>query len=312
MSVPSAASYSIRLLAPSGYPHDPGAINRALERLSNAQHRIDNIEATQRRYQRFGGTDGERAGDLNRLADPARPLPDIGLAVRGGYGAARILHGLDYRGLERRLRDQPIALVGHSDFTAIQLALYAKARIKTFGGPMLSADFGAETQSEFTMRHFWQTIAQPATTIVAEAPQVQNVNVSGTLWGGNLAILTSLVGTPYMPDIEGGILFVEDVNEQPFRIERMIYQLHLSGVLARQQALVIGQFTGAKPFDYDNGYDMQAMLEQVREVIGIPVVTGLQFGHVPDLVTLPFGAQAQLVANAHGFRLTLSDYPHLG
>ncbi|AOK53054.1 muramoyltetrapeptide carboxypeptidase [Burkholderia stagnalis] len=312
MSLPSAASYSIRLLAPSGYPHDPDAINRALERLSGARHRIDNIEATQRRYQRFGGTDGERAGDLNRLADPARPLPDIGLAVRGGYGAARILHGLDYRGLERRLRDQPIALVGHSDFTAIQLALYAKARIKTFGGPMLSADFGAETPSEFTMSHFWRTIAQPSTTIVAEAPQVQSVDVSGTLWGGNLAILASLVGTPYMPDIEGGILFIEDVNEQPFRIERMIYQLHLSGLLARQQALVIGQLTGARSFEYDNGYDMQAMIDQVRAVIGIPVVTGLQFGHVPDLVTLPFGAHAQLVANAHGFRLTLSDYPHLG
>ncbi|CAN0621664.1 Murein tetrapeptide carboxypeptidase [Burkholderia multivorans] len=312
MTSSSTAPRTIRLLAPSGYPHDPEAIDRALERLGSAQHRIENVEATQRRYQRFGGTDGERAGDLNRLADPERPLPDIGLAVRGGYGAARILHGLDYRGLERRLRDQPVVLVGHSDFTAIQLALYAKARVKTFGGPMLSADFGAQTPSEFTMDHFWRTVTQPSTTIVADVPQVQNVEVSGTLWGGNLAILASLVGTPYMPDIDGGILFIEDVNEQPFRIERMIYQLHLSGLLARQQALVLGQFTGARPFEYDNGYDMQAMIEQVRAVVGIPVVTGLQFGHVPDMVTLPVGAHAQLVANAHGFRLTVSDYPHLG
>ncbi|WP_179403855.1 muramoyltetrapeptide carboxypeptidase [Burkholderia guangdongensis] len=312
MSFEPTAPRTIRLLAPSGYPHDPVAIDRALERLGDAQHRIENVEATQRRYQRFAGTDGERAGDLNRLADPERPLPDIGLAVRGGYGAARILHGLDYRGLERRLRDRPIVLVGHSDFTAIQLALYAKAGIRTFGGPMLSADFGAEAPSEFTMSHFWRTISAPSATIVAEAPQVQSVNVSGTLWGGNLAILTSLIGTPYLPDVDGGILFVEDVNEQPFRIERMIYQLHLSGLLARQQALVLGQFTGARPFDYDNGYDMQAMIEQVCEVVGIPVVTGLQFGHVPDMVTLPFGAHAQLVANAHGFRLTMSDYPHLG
>jgi muramoyltetrapeptide carboxypeptidase len=312
MTFSSTAPRTIRLLAPSGYPHDPEAIDRALERLGNAQHRIENVEATQRRYQRFGGTDGERAGDLNRLADPERPLPDIGLAVRGGYGAARILHGLDYRGLERRLRDQPIVLVGHSDFTAIQLALYAKARVKTFGGPMLSADFGAQTPSEFTMDHFWRTVTQPSATIVADVPQVQNVEVSGTLWGGNLAILASLVGTPYMPDVDGGILFIEDVNEQPFRIERMIYQLHLSGLLARQQALVLGQFTGVRPFEYDNGYDMQAMIEQVRAVVGIPVVTGLQFGHVPDMVTLPVGAHAQLVANAHGFRLTVSDYPHLG
>lgn len=311
MSVPPIAPRTIRLLGPSGYPHDPDAIARALARLGDAQHRVENLEATQRRYLRFAGTDSERAGDLNRLADAAQPLPDIGLAVRGGYGATRILHGLDYRGLESRLRDQPIALVGHSDFTAIQLALYAKARIKTFGGPMLSADFGAETPNDFTMQQFWGTLTQPSATFVAEVPQAQSVNVSGTLWGGNLAILASLAGTPYMPRIDGGILFIEDVNEQPFRIERMIYQLHLAGLLAGQQALVLGQFTGARSFDYDNGYDMQTMIDQVRDVIRIPVITGLQFGHVPDLLTLPFGAHAQLVANSHGFRLTVSDYPHL-
>ncbi|MGJ0528966.1 LD-carboxypeptidase, partial [Burkholderia gladioli] len=98
----------------------------------------------------FAGSDAERAADLKRLADPSQPLPDIGLAVRGGYGAARILPHLDYRGLER-LRDQPIALCDHSDFTAIQLALLARSGVKSFGGPMLSADFGAETPSEFTM-----------------------------------------------------------------------------------------------------------------------------------------------------------------
>jgi muramoyltetrapeptide carboxypeptidase len=131
------------------------------------------------------------------------------------------------------------------------------------------------------------------------------------LWGGNLAVLTSLVGSPYMPPVEGGILFVEDVNEQPFRIERMIYQLHLAGILERQQALVLGDFTGHKPFDYDNGYDLHAMIEQMRSVIGIPIVTGLQFGHIPDMVTLPVGADAHLVANPHGFKLTVSGHPVL-
>ncbi|WP_186266920.1 muramoyltetrapeptide carboxypeptidase [Burkholderia gladioli] len=301
---------SIRLLGPSGYPHDPDAIRRALERFGAQGHQVQNVEATERRHLRFAGSDAERAADLNRLADPSQPLPDIGLAVRGGYGAARILPHLDYRGLER-LRDQPIALCGHSDFTAIQLALLAKSGVKSFGGPMLSADFGAETPSEFTMTQFWSTLSQRTTTIVSEVPQQQGANVSGTLWGGNLAILASLAGTPYMPRIEGGILFIEDVNEQPFRIERMIYTLHFAGLLASQQALVLGQFTGARAFDYDNGYDMQAVIEQVREMMGIPVITGLQFGHVPDMVSLPVGGQAQLVANEHGFRLTVSDYPTL-
>jgi len=299
------------LIAPSGYPHDADVLNRALQRLRTQGHRVEGVEATRRRYQRFGGTDGERAADLNRLADASRPLPDVVLAVRGGYGAVRILHGLDYDGLQRRLSDQPVALVGHSDFTAVQLALLARAGLKTFSGPMLMSDFGAEHVSEFTMHHFWSALTQPTVTISRNVPQAHAVDVSGTLWGGNLAVLTSLVGTPYIPPVQGGVLFVEDVNEQPFRIERMLYQLHLSGILDQQQALVLGDFSGGKPFDYDNGYDLQAMIEQMRSVIGIPIVTGLQFGHVPDMLTLPVGADAHLVADANGFRLTLSSYPCL-
>jgi muramoyltetrapeptide carboxypeptidase len=305
------AQPTIELIAPSGYPHDPAAIDRALSRLLAQGHRVEGVEATQRRYQRFGGTDGERAADLNRLADASRPLPDVVLAVRGGYGAVRILHGLDYEGLQRRLRDQPVVIVGHSDFTAIQLALLARAGVTTFGGPMLTANFGAEELSAFTMEHFWGAVTKPSFTLVVDAPQAQTVDATGMLWGGNLAIIASLIGTPYMPPVQGGILFVEDVNERPFRIERMIYQLHLAGILAQQQALVLGDFAGGKSFDYDNGYDLQAMIEQIRAVIGIPVVTGLPFGHIDDMVTLPIGAKARLVANEHGFRLTASDYPHL-
>ncbi|MDR6411437.1 muramoyltetrapeptide carboxypeptidase [Paraburkholderia terricola] len=302
---------TIELIAPSGYPNDPEVVHRALQRFHAQGHRVLGVEATQRCYQRFAGTDGERAAELNRLADPARKLPDIVLAVRGGYGAVRILHGLDYDGLQRRLSGRPVALVGHSDFTAIQLALLARAGVKTFAGPMLMSDFGAEDPSEFTMRHFWSALTRPTMTVTSNAPQAQAVDVSGTLWGGNLAVLASLIGTPYMPPVQGGILFLEDINEQPFRVERMIYQLHLSGILARQQALVLGDFSGGKSYEYDNGYDLHAMIEQVRSVTGVPVVTGLQFGHVPNMLTLPVGADAHLVANAHGFKLTLSGYPHL-
>src|SRR6201996_5801498 len=305
------AHRTFELVAPSGYPHDPDAIHRALHRLHAEGHRVEGVSATERRYQRFAGTDGERAAELNRLADPSRKLPDIVLAVRGGYGAVRILHGLDYDGLQRRLTDQPVALVGHSDFTAVQPALLARAGLKTFGGPMLMSDFGAEDLSEFTMQHFWSALTQPTMTVTSNAPQAQTADVSGTLWGGNLAVLTSLIGTQYMPPVQGGILFVEDVNEQPFRLERMLYQLHLSGILAQQQALVLGDFSGGKPYDYDNGYDVHAMIEQVRSVVGIPVITGLQFGHVPNMLTLPVGADAHLVANAHGFKLTASGYPTL-
>jgi muramoyltetrapeptide carboxypeptidase len=301
---------TIDLIAPSGYP-DPEASERAKDRLLAQGHTLENADVTQRRYQRFGGTDGERAADINRLADPLRQLPDIVLPVRGGYGATRILHGLDYEGLQSRLRDQPIVIVGHSDFTALQLALYARAGLKTFGGPMLAVDFGADELNAFTMEHFWNAITKPVITVRSDVPQAQSTDVTGMLWGGNLAILASLIGTPYMPPVEGGILFIEDVNEHPFRIERMIYQLHQSGILARQQALVLGEFTGIRLSDLDNGYTFDTMLEQIRSVIRIPVVTGLKFGHVPELLTLPFGATAHLVARPHGFEMKLSNYPHL-
>jgi muramoyltetrapeptide carboxypeptidase len=311
IGTPMTHSRTIELIAPSGYPPDPAAVERALVRLREAGHRVNGIDAISRRYQRFGGTDSERARDLNRLSDPACPLPDIVLAVRGGYGAVRILSALDYDGLRRRLANQSVALVGHSDFTAVQLALLARAGLVTFGGPMLAMHFGAETPSAFTMAHFWRALSEPTFTLEVDAPQDACIDVRGTLWGGNLATLVSLVGTPYMPQVDGGILFIEDVNEQPFRIERMIYQLHLAGILARQHALVLGSFSGVKAYEYDNGFGLPAMIEHIRSVTGIPVVTGLPFGHIDDMVTLPVGARARLETHAHGFHLSVEGHPYL-
>ena len=302
---------TIEIVAPSGYPPDEVAAERGIAWLRADGHRVVGVEAVQRRHLRFGGTDAQRAQDLNRLADSAHPLPDIVLAARGGYGAVRILDALDYAGLQRRLAGAPIALCGHSDFTAIQLALFARAGIVTFGGPMLAANFGAPEISAFTVEHFWRALESPEFTVRESAAQASEADVSGTLWGGNLAMIASLVGSPFMPRIEGGILFLEDIHEHPYRIERMLYQLHFSGILARQRALLLGDFTGGKLSAYDNGYDFPAMIDHIRAVTGLPIVTGLRFGHGADLVTLPFGAQARLQATHDGFSLTVAGHPTL-
>lgn len=302
---------TIEIVAPSGYPPDVSAFERAIARLRADGHQVLGDELAQRRHLRFGGTDAQRAADLNRLADPARPLPDIVLAVRGGYGAVRLLDLLDYAGLERRLAGAPVAICGHSDFTAIQLALFARAGIVTFGGPMLAGNFGAEALSAFTTEHFWRALQSPEFTVRETSPQAEPFEVEGTLWGGNLAMIASLVGTPYMPRIDGGILFIEDINEHPYRVERMLYQLHLAGILGRQRALVLGDFTGGKLSPYDNGYDFSTMLEQVRAFSGLPIVNGLRFGHGADLVTLPFGAKARLQAGRDGFSLAVTGHPTL-
>lgn len=300
----------IRLIAPSGYPHDRAAMDRGVARLRAEGCVVDGLEVLERSELRFAGSDAARAADLNALVT-LDTLPDIVLATRGGYGATRLLPHLHYDALRARLAGAPTVLVGHSDFTAIQLALYAKAGLVTFGGPMLAADFGAETPSGFTRSQFWATLRSPQASATWTTSGEQSVHAEGPLWGGNLAMLCSLLGTPYFPAVDGGILFVEDVGEPPFRIERMLYQLQLAGVLARQQALVLGHFTECRTGHRDNGYDLAAAFAQIRRVAGIPVVDGLPFGHAPDKCTLPFGAPAKLVVDGNAARLAFAGYPHL-
>lgn len=305
----------IRLIAPSGYPHDRAAMARGVARLRDAGCELSGLDVLDRAEQRYAGSDAERAADINALATLDQ-LPDIALAIRGGYGATRLLSQLHYDALRERLGGSHTLLVGHSDFTALQLALHAMSGLCTFSGPMLGADFGAQTLSEFTWRHFWDTVRSPSTQVEWNTAPGAELDVEGPLWGGNLAVLCSLVGTPYFPGvngrgIDGGILFVEDVGEPPFRIERMLYQLQLSGVLGRQRALLLGDFSKCRPSSYDNGYGLADSFEQIRRASGIPVIDGLPIGHEPDKFTLPFGVPARLRVDGGKARLGFSGYPHL-
>lgn len=300
----------VRLIAPSGYPHDRDAMARGVARLRDAGCEISGLDVLDRVELRYAGSDVERAADLNALATIGS-LPDIVLAVRGGYGATRLLPQLHYDALRERLAGSDTLLVGHSDFTAIQMALYAKSGLVTFGGPMLGPDFGADELNEFTQQHFWNTVGAPRSAASWATSEATDIDVEGPLWGGNLAMLCSLVGTPYFPAIDGGILFVEDVTEPPYRIERLLYQLHLSGVLGRQRAVLLGDFTHCKPSGYDNGYDLEQGFEQLRGVVSVPIVGGLPFGHEAAMFTLPFGVPARLQVAGGRAQLDFSDYPHL-
>lgn len=299
----------IRLISPSGYAHDRTAMERGVERLREAGCVVDGLEVLERAHLRFAGTDDERAADINALATTTT-LPDIALVTRGGYGATRLLPHLHYDALRERLADAPPLLVGHSDFTALQLALYAQSGLCTFSGPLL-ADLGAEVRDTFTWRHFRDTLMLPASSVTWSSKFIGDVDEQGPLWGGNLAVLCSLLGTPYFPTIEGGILFVEDIGEPPFRIERLLYQLHLSGVLGKQRALLLGDFVHCQPGARDNGYDVAAAFAQIRKVAGIPVIDGFPHGHGSRQLTLPFAAPARLVVAGGAARLDFSGYPHL-
>lgn len=308
--MPDMPSTRVRLIAPSGYPHDRAAMARGVARLREDGCALDGLDVLERTERRYAGSDAERAADLNALA-AQDVLPDVALAIRGGYGATRLLEHLHYDALRERLAGTNTVLVGHSDFTAIQLALHARSGLATFGGPMLGPDFGAQTPSALTLPHFWRTVRAAQGSAAWSSGGEHALDLEGPLWGGNLAMVCSLLGTPYFPRIEGGILFVEDVGEPPFRIERLLYQLHLSGVLGRQRALILGDFTDCRHSAYDNGYDLAEGFAQIRRVAGIPVLDGLPFGHAPDKFTLPFGVPARLRVDGHDARLDFSGYPHL-
>ena len=190
------------LVAPSGYCINQQAAARGVERLQQAGHEVAHQQVIPRRQQRFAGTEHERLADINQLAQlPGRNR--IVLAVRGGYGASRLLPHIDWQGLVARQQRDPLLICGHSDFTAIQSGLLAMGNVITFSGPMLAGNFGAETLDPFTEHHFWQALRQPEFTLEwpGEGP---NCRVEGTLWG-NLAMLTSLIGTPWLPAIRDGI-----------------------------------------------------------------------------------------------------------
>lgn len=295
----------VAIVAPAGHTHDLDAVARGIARLEAHGCLVHNYYDPEAVHLRFGGTDEARLAQLYAAAD--NPDVQVVMALRGGYGMTRLLHAIDFERLARSGK----LFVGFSDITALHMGLYAKTGALSYAGPMLAGDFGAPEPINFTLEQFWSCLAGPTHLIEERAAGNPRVDISGTAWGGNLAMLVSLLGTEYFPSIDGGILYVEDIAEHPFRVERMLLQLMQAGVLGRQQAVVLGDFSGYKLGPMDNGYDFDAMLAHLRATLPLPVLTGLSFGHGPRRVTIPFGAQARLVSDSDGFSLRLSDYPTL-
>ncbi len=287
----------IGLIAPSGRVLDEAALDRAIGYFKARGWHVVAPAAIRRIDTRFAGSDAQRLAALHAMA--ARDDVELVMAVRGGYGLSRLLHRIDFQ----LLAGAGKRFIGHSDFTALLCAGYAQGRMAGLAGPTAAYDFGAESVSTFTESHFWRAIERQADEVVVNAPSSRVGQFSGQLWGGNLALLAHLAGTPYLPRINGGLLFIEDINEHPFRVERMLYQLHNAGVLARQRALLLGDFSAYTLGESDNGYDFGTMVAHLRRLLPIPVLTGLPFGHVRDKLTLPFGGKATIDVEKRAYRL---------
>ena len=286
----------IYVFSPSSAVRDKAAFRRGIKRLQAMGHEVEVDEAALASHMRFAGDDATRIAGVARAAASGA---DIALISRGGYGLTRLLPGLPYKAIAKAI-DQGTQFVGLSDFTAFNQAVLAKTGRITWQGPALGEDFGpAGEPDDILLACFDDLVQEQGEGAGWQRPQadvaVQARVKDGVLWGGNLSVLTSMLGTPYFPSIDKGVLFLEDVGEHPYRIERMLTQLLHAGVLSRQKAIVLGQFTNFKLVAaHDKGFKLATVVEWLRSQIKPPVLTGLPFGHVPTKVLLPVGARIDL------------------
>ena len=287
----------IYIFSPSSAVRDKAAFRRGVKRLQALGHEVEVDEAALASHMRFAGDDPTRIAAIGRAAASGA---DIALISRGGYGLTRILPGLPYKAIAKAI-DGGTQFVGLSDFTAFNQAVLAKTGRITWQGPALGEDFGAEGEpDDIMLACFDDLVAEQGEGAGWQRPKadaaVQARVKDGVLWGGNLSVLVSMLGTLYLPQIDKGVLFLEDVGEHPYRIERMLTQLLHAGVLAKQKAIVLGQFTNFKLVPaHDKGFKLDTVVAWLRSQIKTPVLTGLPFGHVPTKVLLPVGANVDLV-----------------
>jgi muramoyltetrapeptide carboxypeptidase len=311
-----------RLFASSNVGGSEDRNQLALDRVACAGFKVDNPAITNRQYLRFAGTDSQRASDLQNIATGAIAAPKLLLGVRGGYGAMRILPMVDWSTLGRIMKERGTILAGFSDVTAIQCALLAKGDMSSLAAPMLYSEFGKTKPDQVSCRQFAEALTNPNLAINIPDASLTSPNlpsilassepktITGTIWGGNLSVVSALAGSEYVPRIADGIVFLEDVGEQAYRIERMLYDLYLAGVFKDQQAIVFGALSGSGEDSYDKRYDVATVIRQLHKLTGLPIYSGMRFGHIGQKHSFPLGATCQLSANTvSGYQLVFSDYP---
>ena len=302
---PLLPSGHVAVVSPSSAPLDPADAEAGLRALRQRGLSVESVDVAGGPAAYLAGSDDDRIQALNGAL--RRNDLDAIVCLRGGYGLLRILDRVDYAAA----RAHPKLVVGYSDVTALHLALYAEAGLPGVSGPMAASDWGPGLDAE-TEADFWRVAGGDAGYDVrgpggeALAPLADG-EAEGVLLGGNLALVTALLGTPYLPDLDGAILFVEDVGEAPYRIDGMLARLRLAGVLGKLGGLVFGLFTGADVPPDRPTFSVDEVLAQYAPHVGGPVASGLVYGHVRRKATVPVGVRARLTCGGGAARLHVLD-----
>ncbi len=284
----------IGLVSPASAPSSSEMIEQGVRYLERLGYRVKvgRHAATVRGY--LAGTDDQRAEDLNEMIRD-RNVNAI-IAVRGGYGSTRILSMIDYRMLRRR----PKIIVGYSDITALQLAIFCRTGLVTISGPMSGVEM-LDRIDPYTEENFWRVVTSRSKIGRLQNPEGEPLKTllggtaTGKILGGNLATLAALLGTSFAPSFKESVLILEDVDEAPHRIDRMLTQLQNAKIFEKATGLVFGKFVDCGPTDPSKPYlTVDQIFENVAQHVRIPVISGLQYGHIPKKLTIPIGVKAKL------------------
>lgn len=288
----------IGIVAPASAPSTQEKIDKGAEYLERLGYRVKlgkNVRAV-RGY--LAGSDEERAADINEMFADKKVKAII--AVRGGYGTPRILHLLNYSIIKRC----PKILVGYSDLTALQLAIFKKTGLVTFSGPMSGVEMWNQIDP-FTEEHFWSvvTATQKSGPVVnPDGIPLQTIckgKASGTLLGGNLSLISSILGTPFAPSFKYSILFMEEIEEECYRFDRMLCQLRLAGIFKEIKGILLGELTDVKASDKTKPYlTAEQVVDDYLGHLPIPVMRNLSYGHIPRKLTMPVGIEARMDTEA--------------
>ncbi len=288
---------TIGIISPASSPDDLSRINKGVAYLERLGYRVE-VGKNVGRYSGFlAGTDQERLEDLHEMFSNKNIRAII--CVRGGYGSPRLLDKIDFQ----LIRKNPKIFVGYSDITALQLAFYRKANLVTFAGPMLAVDFHSEI-NRYTEENFWRTITSTKKMEKVILPEGENLipflkgKGEGEIVGGNLSLVISLLGTSFLPKMKNKILFLEDVDEAPYRVDRMLNQLKLAGTLEKLSGIILGEFTSCEEKDVEKKtLTLDEVFQNYLGDLPYPVLKNFPHGHRKANYTIPFGIKTKINAD---------------
>jgi len=296
----------IGVISPASSPDDLSRIESGVSYFEKLGYKVEVGKNVGKYHGYLAGTDKERTDDLHYMFRKKEVKAII--CIRGGYGTPRLLDKINYK----LIKNNPKIFVGYSDITALQVAIFAKTGLVTFAGPMLAVDF-YNNINPYTEEYFWTLISnhkKPGKVKLPEGEKLFEISkgsVKGRIIGGNLALITSLIGSEYFPDMKEKILFLEDTGEAPYRIDRMLNQLKLAGILKKVKGIVLGAFIDCVESNADKKtLSLGEVIEDHLGHLKIPVIYNFPHGHVSSLFTIPFGIQVNLKTSKHSIEITES------